>query len=173
MFSFNRNFQRLAPQSGLGRCMLCASLLLGATELALAIEIAAVPVNAIVLSKSNCKFNTPTATNLAFGSIDPSSSANATAAATLTIICRGSAPIASYALTHDSGLYKTGVNFNRMKHATLNTYLPYALTITPTSGTIAKNVDQIITVSGVITPADFQNADIGGYADTVVITLSP
>ena len=171
MFSFSCDFRRFAPQSGLGRCLL--SLLLAAADLALAGEFAAVPVNAIVLSKSNCKFNTPTATNLAFGSIDPSSGANATAAATLVIICRGSAPIASYALSHDSGLYKTGVNLNRMKHATLNTYLPYALTMTPASGSVAKNVDQIITLSGMITPADFQNADIGGYADTVVITLSP
>ncbi|MBH1957808.1 MAG: spore coat protein U domain-containing protein [Burkholderiales bacterium] len=150
-----------------------AWLLLGAAAPALAADSTTVSVGATVLSKNNCKFRYPGSATLAFGNIDPSSSANATAAATLTIRCAGASPTVSYALSHDSGLYETGVNLNRMKHATQNAYLPYALTLTPSSGTVAKNVDQTITLTSTVTPAGFQNAAMGAYADTVVITLSP
>jgi spore coat protein U-like protein len=139
----------------------------------LAADNAAVTIGATVLSKSNCKFNAPTSAVLAFGTINPLSNVNATASATLSIRCGGSANVAAYSLTHDSGLHETGASLNRMKHTTLNTFLPYSLTLSPSSGTIAKNVDQIITVSGTVTPANFQDANIGSYADTVVITLSP
>ena len=60
-----------------------------------------------------------------------------------------------------------------MKHATLNEYLSYALVLTPESGTVAKNVDQTINLTGRITPGNFQDASVGAYADTVVITLLP
>lgn len=153
--------------------IVCASLLIGMTAPALAADTDIVSVGATVLTKNNCKFNNPSSASLAFGNIDPSSSGNATATATLSIRCGGASPIVSYALNHDSGLHETGVNANRMKQATLNEYLPYALTLTPASGTIPKNTDQTITLSGTITPANFQNAAMGAYADTVVITLSP
>jgi len=147
--------------------------MLGAAAPALAAGSAIVSVAATVLSKNNCKFNNPSSATLGFGNIDPSSSANATATATLTIRCGGASPTVSYALTDDSGLYETGVNANRMKHATLNEYLPYAFALTPSSGTMPKNTDQTITLTGTITPASFQNAAMGAYADTIVVTLNP
>ncbi|WP_084181352.1 spore coat protein U domain-containing protein [Polaromonas glacialis] len=168
-----RNSPRSTTPARLGWCFFFAPLLLGAATPAYAADSSTVSVGATVLSNNNCKFRAPGSATLAFGNIDPSSNINATASATLTIRCGGASPLVSYALSHDSGLYKTGVNLNRMKHATLNEYLPYALTLTPSSGTIAKNADQTITLSSSVTPASFQNAAMGAYADTVVITLSP
>ena len=153
--------------------LVCTLLLIGATAPALAAGSAIVSVGATVLSKNNCKFNHPPSATLAFGNIDPSSSANATATATLTIRCGGASPTVSYALNHDSGLHETGVNANRMKHATLNEYLPYAFALSPSSATIPKNTNQTITITGTMTPANFQNAAMGTYADTVVVTVSP
>ncbi len=134
---------------------------------------AAVAVSATVLSKSNCKFSAVPGP-LSFGSLNPLNSGNGTASATITFRCGGSAPTATFIISQDSGLYKTGPNGNRMRHATVLTeYLPYALTLSPTSGTVLKNVSQTVTVSGTITAPDYQNAYAGNYADTVVISLNP
>lgn len=138
-----------------------------------AADAASVSVSATVLSKNVCKFRNPTSAALSFGTIDPASGANATASATLTIRCGGSSATVSYALTHDSGLYETGVNANRMKHDTLDAYLPYALTLTPASGSIPKNTVETITISGEIAPVQFQDAPVGAYADSVVVTVEP
>lgn len=134
---------------------------------------AVVSVSAAVLSKNICKFQGSSALTLAFGNISPASGTPATASASLAFSCGGAALSVSYALNQDSGMYKTGPNANRMKHATLAAYLPYTFTLTPSSGTVAKNVTQNVTVSGSVAPADFQGATMGVYADTVVITLNP
>ena len=173
MLAFNADFQSASTRLCAKFNLLLAVLMLGTIPPATAADVSSVSVGATVLSNNNCRFRGASSVALAFGSIDPSSTLNATRSAVLTIRCGGASPVVSYALTHDSGLYETGVNLNRMKHATLNTYLPYTLTLTPSSGTVSKNVDQIITVSGTVTPANFQNAEMGAYADSVVITLSP
>ncbi|MDP1610661.1 MAG: spore coat protein U domain-containing protein [Sulfuritalea sp.] len=138
-----------------------------------AADTAIVSVGATVLSKNNCKFQGSTALALAFGNIDPSSASPATASTGISFKCGGSSPTASYSITHDSGLYETGVNANRMKHATLNEYLPYTFSLTPSSGTVAKNVSLAITVDGSIAPASFQDASMGAYSDTIVVTVNP
>ncbi|MGV8942620.1 spore coat protein U domain-containing protein [Thermomonas sp.] len=138
-----------------------------------AVDAASVPVSATVLSKSNCKFRGAKSVVLAFGNIDPASATAATASTGLVIRCAGSAGLASYALTLDDGLYGTGPGALRMKHASLNAFLPYSVSLNPASGNVAKNVDLDITVSGSVTPTDFQDAMIGVYADTLVITLNP
>lgn len=132
-----------------------------------------VSVSATVLSKSQCNFSA-TAATLAFGAINPSGSAAATQSTSLVVRCGGSAPNATFSISHDSGLYETAVNANRMRHATVTTeYLPYSLSISPASATIPKNTDQTITISGSVAATDYQNAYAGGYADTVVLTLVP
>jgi spore coat protein U-like protein len=160
------NFRPPAASAGAAG-LVCALLLIGAAAPALAAD------GATVLSKNICKFNHPPSATLAFGNIDPSSSANATATATLTIRCAGASPTVSYALTHDSGLHETDVNANRMRHATLNEYLAYAFALSPSSATIPKNAHQTITITGTMTPANFQNAAMGAYADTVVVAVNP
>lgn len=158
----------------LGRwCLVATALLWGVAHPGLAGDSATVSVGATVLSKNNCKFKAPGAATLAFGNINPASNANATATATLTLRCGGASPMVTYALNHDSGLHKTGVNANRLKHTTLNEFLAYTLTLTAASGSIPKNAEKVITLTGTMTPANFQNATPGAYADTIVLTLSP
>jgi spore coat protein U-like protein len=140
---------------------------------ALAAGTASVPVNGTVLSKNVCKFRGSKSVTLAFGNIDPSSASAATASAGLVIRCAGSAALATYALTIDDGLHGTGPGARRMKHATLNVFLPYSVSLTPSSGTVVKNVDLDIAVDGSIAPASFQDANVGSYGDTLVVTLNP
>jgi spore coat protein U-like protein len=134
---------------------------------------AVVAVTATVLSKSHCQFRGSTTRALAYGSINSLSNTSAIVTASLTLRCTGSVNSAAYALNHDSGLYESGVNQNRMKHSTLDEYLPYTFTLSPSSGTIPRNVDRIITLTGTVTPANYQDATPGSYADTVVVTLTP
>lgn len=130
-------------------------------------------VSATVLSKSNCKFNSASST-LNFGALNPANSVDVTANASIILVCRGSAPIATFFISDDDGLYETGPNANRMRHSTVLTeYLPYDLTLTPTTATIPKNVNQTLTLTGTVRAANYQSAYVGSYADTVIITIAP
>jgi spore coat protein U-like protein len=153
------------------RCALLGLLAGLAWNAALA-DTALVSVSAVVLSKNQCKLNAKSAT-LAFGTIDPSSTANATASTSLTMRCVGSSPTAAFSITHDGGLYGLSVGANRLRHATLTRYLPYQFSVSPAAGTVARNTDQTITVSGTMTPSDFGDATPGVYSDTVTLTLLP
>lgn len=130
-------------------------------------------VSATVLTKSNCKFNTANP-KLNFGALDPGSSSDVTQAASVQFVCNGSAPIAAFAFSTDNGLYSTGPGAYRMRHATDTTaYLPYALSLSPATGTVSKGVNQNLTITGTVSAPDYQPALAGNYADTVVINLNP
>lgn len=133
-------------------------------------------VSATILSKSNCRFRTATA-NLSFGVLDPMSAADATASATATFRCVGSAPLNVYMITENSGLYSTGPGMNRMRHATDTTkYLPYSLAISPETGSFPREVapqDHFVTVTGTVLGANYRTALQGNYADTVTLTIVP
>lgn len=130
-------------------------------------------IGATVLSKSNCKFTTAAGSTLAFGAIDPSGAVNATASTNLVINCVGSAATAAYSIISNDGLYSTGPAQPRLRHTVTTTaFMSYALN-TPVSGTTPKNTATTVTITGTITPANYQNALAGSYADTVVLTLSP
>jgi spore coat protein U-like protein len=130
-------------------------------------------IGATVLSKSNCKFTSAAGSTLAFGGIDPSGAANATASTNLVINCAGSAATAAYSISSDDGLWSTGPAQPRLRHAiTPTAFLAYTLN-TPMGGTTPKNLATTITITGTITAASYQNALGGAYADTVVLTLSP
>ncbi len=133
---------------------------------------ALISVSAAVVSKSNCKFDTGTAT-LAFGNLNPSSSGDAPATATIGFKCAGSAPNATFFITHDSGQNETAPNASRMKHATLNEYLSYSVVLSPSSATVPKNTQQTLTISGTVPEAAYQNAYWGAYTDSVVVTVQP
>lgn len=130
-------------------------------------------IGATVLSKNNCRFNTPGPTALDFGAIDPSSVVNKTATATTIFRCVGSSPMANYLIVSDDGLYSSGANAPRMRHAVnFAQFMPYTITM-PQSGTVPKNTNQTLTVTGTVLVADFQNALAGAYSDTVILTISP
>lgn len=132
-----------------------------------------ISVTATVLSKSNCRFSTATST-LNFGNIDPAGSSDVISSATITFRCGGSAPNATFAISQDNGLHETGSAANRMQHSTVVTeYLPYTLTLTPLSNTVPKNVNQTLTLSGIVKATDYQSAYAGNYSDAVVISIAP
>lgn len=130
---------------------------------------ATVSVTATVISKNQCKFNSPTAA-LAFNPINPADPSPAvTAHTSITFKCGGSSANATFSVSHDGGQ-----NGNRMLNTTqANEYLPYTLTLSPQTATVPKNVVQTLNIDGSIAQADFQNAYVGAYADTVVLTVVP
>lgn len=130
-------------------------------------------VSATVISKSKCKFNSATAT-LNFGALDPGNPVDIAQDTTVTFVCNGSAPIAAFAITTDDGLYETGPGANRMRHATVLTeYLKYALALSPANSTVPKATNSILTITGTVAGADYQSAQIGNYADTVILSITP
>ncbi len=130
-------------------------------------------VTATVVSKSNCRFKTAAST-LAFGTLDPGNPSDKTVTTSATFRCGGSASTAIFAITHDSGLHETGADAPRMRHATVATeYLPYTIGLSPSSGSVPKNTDHTLTISGTVKGVDFRGAYAGNFADTVVISIEP
>jgi spore coat protein U-like protein len=125
-----------------------------------------------------CKVTTPPGV-LDFGTIDPSGSSNVTVSTTFAMKCtKGTIATAA----SDNG----GLNFSgtkRMKHSVTTTaFLPYAIAYSGNVGFAgqgfgALNLAKIVTVTGTITPAQFQNALVTTagqvYSDTVTITVNP
>ena len=133
----------------------------------------AVNIAAVVLGNSNCRFTSASPSALDFGIIDPSSVVNATASVTIGYRCNGGSAIVSWNIVANDGLHPAGPGAQRMRHATtLTQFLPYSLNL-PTSGTVPRNTDQTLTLTGTVTPAAFQTAIAGGYADSVLLTIAP
>lgn len=131
-------------------------------------------VRAVVLSSSNCRFTPPKLANIDFGIVDPLNPVNLTVSASLIIRCSGSAPNATFFITDDDGLYETGPNAGRMRHATdLTQYMSYSLSLTPDTATIPRNTNQTITITATLNGAAYQNAIAGVYTDTVTVNIIP
>ena len=130
-------------------------------------------VSATVVSNSNCRFNSSTST-LNFGALDPGNPVDRTVNTTTTYRCRGSAPVATFVITHDSGRYETAPNAPRMRHMTVTTeYLPYTLTLNPSSGSVPRNTNRTLTITGTVKGDDYKGAYTGNFRDTVVLTIEP
>ena len=154
--------------------LLLILLVLLITSVSFAADSAILAVTATVISKGNCKFNSSTST-LDFGSLDPANPIDRNGNTTVTFKCNGNgnAPI-TFAVSDDHGLYKTGPNAPRMRHATqLSEYLPYTLSYSPSSGSVPKNTDQNLAVSATVKGTDYQNAYVGNYSDTVILSINP
>lgn len=52
-------------------------------------------------------------------------------------------------------------------------FLPYSLTVNPATALIPRNTITPISISGTITASNYQNAYVGNYQDTVILTLVP
>ncbi|MEW6324139.1 MAG: spore coat protein U domain-containing protein [Nitrospirota bacterium] len=131
-------------------------------------------VRATVLSSSNCRFSPPKLANIDFGIVDPLNPVNLTVSASLIVRCSGSSPLATFFISDDDGLYETGANANRMRHAIDATqFMPYSLSLTPDTATIPRNTDQTITITATLNGASYQNAIAGVYADTVTVNIVP
>jgi spore coat protein U-like protein len=130
-------------------------------------------VSATVLSRSLCLISGARTMNLAFGTIDPASTVDATASVTTSIACIGNRP-ATFSITAGGGLHGLGTGNRRMQNAgDAAEFLPYALSVTPAAATIPQFTFRLVTISGTIVPTQFQDVRFGAYSDTVAITLNP
>ena len=133
-----------------------------------------VSVSATVTSNSRCFFLSGNS-SLNFGNIDPASPADITAGTNINFFCLGSfrTPAVFY-ISQDGGLYKTGPGANRMRNTTIATeYLPYSLFLNPVTASVLNWSLQTLTITGVVKASDFQNAYVGNYSDTVVVSILP
>ena len=125
-------------------------------------------VNATVVG--TCGFNS--ATSIISFTLDPSSSADATATTIPTFWCtRG---------TTVTAVTNNGLNFSggskRMKSTANPTeFIPYSIAMTPGSTTgSGKGTPINLTVTGTVFNANYINAlAVNDYTDTVVITITP
>ena len=131
-------------------------------------------INAVILSKSQCRFRNPNSATIDFGNLDPSSGVPVATTTGLIIRCGGSADPATYLITDDNGLSSTGPGARRMQHTSLpGNFIPYYLSYTPATGTISRNTDAPITVNASILGTDYQSVPTGPYSDTVILTVAP
>ena len=168
--------RRLRVRSRAARSF-AAGILLAAAFLAAAPAFAGssavVTVSAVILTRSNCQFSTKAAT-LAFGNLDPGNPVDVTVSASIGYRCNGGPPMSVFLVTDDDGLFETGPGGNRMQHAILpGTYLPYAFSLSPVSGTVPRNTPQTLTVTGTVRGPDYQSAAAGDYSDTVLVSINP
>ena len=155
---------------------LAASLLLGGYSVFSWASISSIAMNVNVLS--NCKFASG-ATDMSFGSYDPTVNNVATpldTATTFTLRCsKGS----SAEVSISGGLYPAN-NMRRMRSG--NDYLSYNLyknsarkavwdTTQTVNYTAASSVPQVFTIYGQI-PAGQDTIGPGSYADTVTVTVT-
>lgn len=116
-----------------------------------------------------CGFVLPNST-LAFGVLDPTSAANATATTTVDYWCTTGTVAAT---VHNNGANWDGSNI-RMKETSSANYIPYSLAVAGGAGTGAgKSSPLTMTVTGTIANANYVNAAVGSYADTVTLTVTP
>jgi len=93
----------------------------------------------------------------------------------MTFNCKGKDNPAAYSITRNDGLNSVVPGATRMINSAAAPvqYLPYTFTLLPSSGSVPKNVDTLLTIQGTVIAADYVNAVPGAYTDTVVITINP
>lgn len=134
----------------------------------------AMPVTAKVASKTGCLILNAGSPRLDFGTIDQASTANATATTTVVVRCRGNL-VVHWTLGADNGLNPTGAGVRRLRHATIaGELMPYTLGLSPDDGwsILFGTSNTTVTLSGTITPANFQSVASGDYTDSVKLTLN-
>jgi spore coat protein U-like protein len=146
--------------------MLAMGLVLVLGGVAMAGDTATVEVTANVVGV--CKFLT--GGTMAFGDLDPSTGLDKDATVTQpTFWCtKGS----TYTISDDKGGNASG-NQRRVKHNSLTEYINYSMNYTTTGTGTGRTGTLGMNISGTITSANYQNASVGGYADTVTLTINP
>ena len=110
-----------------------------------------------------CNFSASQPNTASFGAIDPSLVVTKTFSVTLNFKCTGSAN-ATFTIT---GANDTGPGAYRLQNQTLGTqYMAYTVSIVNAPGTK-------ITLNGQLIAANYQNAYVGNYADTLNVLISP
>jgi spore coat protein U-like protein len=79
---------------------------------------------------------------------------------------------ASYTITDDDGENESGAT-HRLKHASLNEYIPYSFSYTSIGSGEGKSAPATLALTSNIANADYVDASAGTYADTVTLTITP
>lgn len=123
-------------------------LLLGATGLA---------------SGQTCTYNAGQPNTANFGTIDPTLAVTKVFSLTINYKCTGGAN-ASFTIT---GANDTGPGAYRLRNVTqLTQYMNYTITIVDVAGTK-------VTLNGQLVAADYQDAYVGSYVDTLNVLVLP
>ena len=123
--------------------------------------------------KGTCKFSSPTST-LAFGQMDPSSSAPVNATNTTNFWCTKNL-LTTIALGADMGSNPPSADGKRqMKDSVSSDLIPYSLDLVASGGAnLGPNFPRTITISGSVLNKDYIEKSEGDYLDTVKITFTP
>ncbi len=134
-------------------------------------------VSATIVSKHNCRFSS-TAAALPFGSLNPLIQSDVLRSTTVEFVCSGNPHLPVYfAIAENGGLHRSGGS-NRMRHADgslagASAFIPYTLSLSPSSGSVGHNARQLLTITGTVAGSAYRSAPAGSYADTVTITITP
>jgi spore coat protein U-like protein len=134
--------------------------------------------NTLTVSASvteTCKFVDPSST-LAFGALDPSASADATATVTTKFWCtKGVSTDAIAAASTVTALDPTTTTGATLKGATTGNVdsIPYTLILTKSGTNLGPGTPRDLKIDGKITNANYINKTADSYSDTVTLTITP
>lgn len=118
--------------------------------------------------KGACGFSSSTSL-LDFGQLDPTSTADAVKNVSIGYWCT-KGQVASTSVTASAN----GTALNPRMKGTGGTFIPFSLAIAGGNGTgLGKNNPLSMTVTGTILNADYVDAAVDSYTDTVTLTLTP
>ena len=109
-----------------------------------------------------------------FGNLSPANTSDAIATSTARIRCSGGGGGAyPFTPSFSDNNGQNGIGSQHRMRNTVNTaeYLPYAITYPVIA--VNRNQTTTITITGTVLAVDYQNAWVGGYTDTVTITINP
>ena len=119
----------------------------------------------------SCKFNsTPV---LDVGNLDPANATNGSGSSTISFWCTKGA---AYTVTAGNGNnYNVGLSTRQMKGPGATDLMPYSLTLpAAATGTGAgKSTAITFAVTGSVLNANYINAQVGSYTDTVQMAVNP
>lgn len=111
----------------------------------------------------SCRFSNPLPGGILFSpALDPSIASTRTASTEMRVLCLFASPAWTFSGSHGSAPL-------RMRHATLNAFIPYTVAQTFVSGAVVQRWRVTATVLG----ADYQNAPVGSYSDVLTATILP
>ena len=114
-----------------------------------------------------CKFSTAS-TPLAFGNVDPSLTVDVVVPATVNYKCTKN--------TSSAGVTATGGNIRTMVGPTAADTMGYTLAFsggTQAGKGFGPGQDLLLTVTGTITAAQYQNVAAGAYSENVTLNITP
>lgn len=154
---------------------LIALLLFAAEASVLAASNGDVAVSVTVLSDNTCTFSPPGTATLAFGNLDPTNPIPVAASDELEFHCGGKDKFVTFFISSGNGLHFSGGSKRMLNFSDPTAYIPYALTLSPETATIPKNLNPkpILTITGQINGADYRYASAGDYLDEVTLSINP